>query len=410
MHFFCIATVCVGSVLGSECDELINANAQSLSLIRTIEVEYELETLDPSDSTALKSQWTKDGDLERFGRSHEPDRNSVDVVQDGETVRQLRNWVPNTPLTPTYQNGVEAEVRPQTIYPASAISPAYQLCMELSAVPKWSLAELAKVSPRTECKGKVDRGGETLWLIKLESPDDAPAEESKNRFEVFLDPSHGYAIRRLVVHRDEKLPDGRSRVYSHCHEVFEYKDFGDGVFLPIHVKHGTYSGGEDLWETEVKVRVARVNEVIPPEKFELKWPQFAIVKYFPAVNGQVKFDVWGSDGPIETFVGNVDLRRWSEDRQRTDPEFAESLSLMEQKLLRTNAQGAGFRTWLIAINVFVCAGAARTFSADFYIGATVRCFREAGNSAVASRDFLRCFHWHWIRNCSLGSNTEISCI
>ena len=81
-------------------------------------------------------------------------------------------------------------------------------------------------------------------------------------------------IRKLVVNLNVMMPDGKIVKDAHAHEVLDYKDFGDGIFVPTRIRHGT----PEKWLSELVVTSIKVNEPIPPR--HLKWFGRSMPKLF----------------------------------------------------------------------------------------------------------------------------------
>jgi hypothetical protein len=120
-----------------------------------------------------------------------------------------------------------------------------------------------------------------------------------------LDPATGFMIRRLEARAPKRfLSNGKTIKDEHVHEVVEFKDFGNGIFVPMRTRNGTM----DRWGSEQVVTSVRVNEPISPETFEMRWPKYAHVRQFPAVNGKIKTTVWGDNQAIGDVSSAADLR------------------------------------------------------------------------------------------------------
>lgn len=348
MIVFGTALISLISAIDPQCQAAIDANAQSLDLIRTIQITSDIVSIKDPTAVVCEVSWSRDGRKERIGRVSKTNvKASVDVVLDGDTSKALFNWFPETRITPTNQNGVGAQIGPRTGFAVAGLSPALQLRFEVDVSPRRTLSELAKVSPTVTCKGKVTLDGRDLWLINLETPEETTKTTSKQRFDVYLDPSVGYLIRKIVVHSDDLLPNGKIETYSHAHEVLEFRDFGDGVFVPTLIRNGDLGA----WQTNVVVTSVKVNEPIPPETFEMIWPKFVLVMSPPAANGDARYEVWGDGKPLRAFQGNADLQAFEAELRR-DPRLAAEL---DANLLAMEAI-PGASSWLLRINVAIAVG------------------------------------------------------
>ncbi len=325
-----ISVMSLVAALDPQCQALIDANAQTLDLIRTIQVTYSLVHSENPDPRPNETTWRREGRRERIwnvGGHLEPTpegrpRDIEDLLIDGDTYKLLKNWDPTSPqkITPTKQGTVRATTGPQTNVNATVLAPSALLHLEVDMLPRRTLSELAKVSPNVTCKGKVEVGGRDLWLISLETPEETTKTTSKKHFDVYLDPQAGYMIRKLVVNANVMFSDGKIVKDAHAHEVLEFKDFGDGIFVPIRIRHGSL----EKWKSELVVKSIKVNEPIPPETFVLNWPKYAQIVHLPPVNGKAKVEIWGEDEPIAEMKKVSDLRT-VEAELRKDPRVAAEL-------------------------------------------------------------------------------------
>ena len=328
---FQLVLVSLVAAIEPDCQALIDANTQTLGLVRTIQVNCTIASTGGGRKQVTELWWAREGARERIRRvgGHiEPTadgrpRDIEDILIDGPVYKWLQNWDPKNPqkITPTEQGTVSAATGPQTNVSGVNIAPSHQLLFEVEDRPRRTLAELARVSPKVTCKGKVELEGRELRLISLEYPEeDAIYQMGKRHIDVYLDPAAGYMIRKIVVDVAGKIvSDGPPRSFVHAHEVLEFKDFGGGIFVPIKIRH---TAPKLLSETVVKS--IKINEPIPPETFELHWPKYAAIKHYPPVNGRFKIELWGDDEPVAEIkkVQDFDV---VEAELRKDPRVAAEL-------------------------------------------------------------------------------------
>jgi hypothetical protein len=317
------------TVIDPQCQALIDANSQTVDLIRSIQVNYTVGKLDNPKHPIDQVSWSREARRERIkiftdAAGFEPTSDGrpqgiSDLLIDGDAYKLLRNWDPKNPqkITPVKQGTVRATMGPQTNVNATTHAPSYDLYFEVDCMPRRTLRELAKVSPKVTCKGQVQMDGRELWLLSLESPEETTATTMKKYYDIYLDPNAGHMIRKLVVNSNVMMPDGKIVKDAHAHEVLDYKDFGDGIFVPTRIRHGT----PEKWLSELVVTSIKVNEPIPPETFEMVWPKYAQIVHFPPVDGKLKVEVWGDDKPIQEIKGIGDLRT-VEAELRNDPRTA----------------------------------------------------------------------------------------
>jgi hypothetical protein len=319
------------AAIDPQCQALIDSNAQTLALIQTIQVNYTIARLNTPQMPFHETWWSRQGRRERIrrvGGKLEPTadgrpRDIHDLLIDGDTYKWLKNWDPENPqhITPTKQGTVRASTGPQTNVNAFVAAPSHELFLEVDSVPRRTLSELAKVSPNVTCKGKVELDGRQLWLISLETPEENTTTTYKCYFDVYLDPNAGYMIRKVVVNAPNVvLANGKTTKLGHAHEVLEFQDFGDGIFVATKIRNGT----PQKWLSETVVKSIEVNESIPPETFELDWPKYVQVVHHPAVNGKFRVEIWGDDKPLKEIKKVADVRTF-EAELRKDPAIAAEL-------------------------------------------------------------------------------------
>ncbi len=331
-----IAICCLVAAIDPECQALIDAHSQTLELIRTIQVK--LVTRIVAGKIESRKQvneiwWSRDGQRERIRRVSDMlnptadgrPRGISDALLDGDTYKWLRNWDPKSPqkITPVDQGTVRAMVGPQTGINPAGLAPSHALLFEVYPGPRRTLHELAEVSPTVTCKGKVQVDGRELWLISLETPEETTATTTKRYFDVYLDPRAGYMVRKVVMTAPRVLlGDGTTTKDRDVNEVVDFKDLGGGIFVPTKIT--TKAGPPGNLGTEMVVTSIKVNEPIPPETFEMEWPKYAAVHYYPPVDGKLKMEVWGDGKSLREFHGPTDLRAF-EAELRKDPLIAAEL-------------------------------------------------------------------------------------
>ena len=318
------------AALDPECRALIDANVRTLDLIRSIEVDYTIVWIEKPQEPVIETWWSREGRRERSrsdgtyfdSRTKELRRVLNDRVVDGDTCKWLQNWDPQHPpkIRPLRPGTVRATVGPQTNV-SDPGAPSGFLLLDVTSFPRRSLSELAKVSPKVECKGKVQLDGRDLWLLSLESPEETTPTTTKHYYDVYLDPAAGHMIRKVVVNSPKViLDDGKTIKNSHAHEVVEFKDFGGGIFVPMKIRNGSL----DSYLTELVVKSVNINEPIPPATFEMHWPKYVQVVYHPPVDGRFKVVVWGDGKPLREITGPSDLQAL-EAELRQDPKIAAEL-------------------------------------------------------------------------------------
>jgi hypothetical protein len=314
MSWACVGLVSLLAAIDADCQALIEANTQAIGLVRTIQVHYTIASTGRGKKQSTEIWWAREGTRERIRRvgGHiEPTadgrpRDIEDILIDGPVYKWLSNWDPKRPqkITPTKQGTVRAWTGPQTNVNKATITPSQQLHFEVDFLPRRTLRELANVSTQVTCQRSVQVDGRELSLISLECPEDS-GTLGKRHVDVYLDPAAGYMMRKVVVNAPSvRIGKGPPMSISDVREVLEFEDFGNGVFVPTRIRLGSLKH----WGAELKVTSLKVNEPIPPDTFELRWPKFAEVSHTPPVNGRYRVEIWGDDKPIAEVKTRQDIK------------------------------------------------------------------------------------------------------
>lgn len=96
-------------------------------------------------------------------------------------------------------------------------------------------------------------------------------------------------------------------------EVVAFLEIGNGVYLPKET-HLQYDRKGNVLHSQTRFKDYRVNEPIPPEKFDVKFPEW--LRVYDLSTG--KFHVWGIDGPRLTFDSPKEYAEWF--KYRRDPD------------------------------------------------------------------------------------------
>ncbi len=123
-------------------------------------------------------------------------------------------------------------------------------------------------------------------------------------FTIYVDPAANFMIRRVDTRYAIASPVTQAKLRM-FQEVKEFRDFGNGVFLPVGL-HGEMTETETA-KTRVEVEVKSVNEPLPPETFEVKFLDW--MRVTDSKTGQIH--IWGPDDkPRRTFESPGKYHEW----------------------------------------------------------------------------------------------------
>jgi hypothetical protein len=240
---------------------------------------------------------------EHTTRAGYPDR---DILNDGSKRYGLLGWDPAHPkaIAPGNQNGVKGRIEPRTASPGIFIDPWHFLLLTFgypASDARHPLSELAKNAARVEWKGRVRIGERELLQLRAYCPGENSGPPDGSYHDVFLDPSVNFLVRRLVVHAEtlgSKLPKGASYTPTDSTtEVTEFRGFGDGVFFPTSAVFTIHHVGErePYLQRTGAVTDLSVNQPLPKDVFDFRFPANLLVQTYPPVDGKVKTELWGPD-------------------------------------------------------------------------------------------------------------------
>jgi hypothetical protein len=128
-------------------------------------------------------------------------------------------------------------------------------------------------------------------------------------FRIAVDPGANFMMRRIEAQPAEpdKTPEAWLR------EVESFHDCGGGVYLPAKATRKLTNLKQDV-STNMVVRTTeyKVNEPLPPEIFDVKFPEWLRV----TDQEKNKIYVWGVDGPRLTFNSPEEYNTWFRPRMR----------------------------------------------------------------------------------------------
>lgn len=315
--------------------DLVSANQQALDLIDRIELEVttiERNFLrgrpfgEPATSTWA---WARDRTRERtrFSTGEAAPLDSAqgfnDWFLDGDKLYLLQNWDPSNPqtITPNDQRGVRARIVPRTRKPLGrdvARFLLWKVALDISDDSR-TLSELVRESPNSALVGPSICEGHSVWHIRAQHPgvDGTPRENFI--FDIYIDPSVNFHIRRVVEHHEgfELDVDGRTETYSMdiTRTVKSFRDFGDGVFVPESVLGDVAAHTSDERRTELatSVEVKHVNEPLSADALDFRFPPNTLVIVGPPVTpDHQKVLLWGAENqPLREIQSDDDLAEYA---------------------------------------------------------------------------------------------------
>jgi hypothetical protein len=324
------------TVSGTDVKKLADANVSTFKLIYAIDLKLERFIESPRDTPTRKGRlhsswrWSMQGEQERIRYRHsdvQPDSRGLptnlgDMLIDNRMRKILLNWTPESPqsLAPLEQGTVDAYVEPRTPEsPAWFADPASFLCLRLclsAADRPRLLTDLVRESPRVLFKGKELIGNHETLRIYLEHPGIRGKRVPGNDFEVFLDPSANFLIRRLICHQTMTVAKERDTERVTTIDVITFKDCGHGVFVPTEIEERftdpRLKDDVPLYVMRERVSDLTVNQELPEDALNFRFPKYAQVRFFPPVRGRVKAQLWGDDDkPILDIDSPRDLLKFA---------------------------------------------------------------------------------------------------
>jgi hypothetical protein len=329
-----VVLMCVLLVPGREynLDELVAAHESAVGLVRAIDMTIDVHRLSKNgkrDVPPLHNytlRWSMEGELERQQyRNHagqitnsrgEP-TNLGDLFQDGTTTKIMLNWDPEDPqpINPHQQGTLNCWYEPQGTGPAAGgfYHPREQFAMfriqTQTRDRRRTLSEIVSASPRVSLEGSTRVGILDTQKIVIDHPESAPGGAFAGVvIEVFLDPSVNFLIRKMVIRHQDGATTGDLIIVR---EVNEFADYGDGVFVPIEMIFTMYAPevfDGPTYESRWVARDVTVNAELPADTFSFRFPDQALVKVEPPIDGRRTVYLWGPDGlPLREINGFMDL-------------------------------------------------------------------------------------------------------
>ncbi|MBI1902448.1 MAG: hypothetical protein HYS13_15205 [Planctomycetia bacterium] len=334
-------------------DDIVAAHRAGVEQLDTIDLKGEMRRRDDG-SLFMSFRWTKSGARERYRTTNHSVAAGAgrfaDWFLDGSRMSLLYNYDPdNAPdIRPFRQHGATASVRAQTrklldLFAATHLLLRLRLAGEDEDRPLWELVADTRRSfgdGGVQLVGRQLVGGRQTWQIHIQHPgvlneQTAQLQYSGSSMDVFLDPGAGFLVRRLDCHvHNVATADGFIDLH-HQYEVTAFKGFGDGTFLPMEVVSESRDGkGQRLSKFEHKIAVtqAAVNQPLPPDALDFRFPQNIMVVQLPMVPGKPRAYLIGKEGRIAETID-------SEEKQK---------QVLRQAMV-AEAQLASSRNWLFVV-------------------------------------------------------------
>ncbi len=316
-------------------DEIVAAHESAVALIHSADVELEFRQ-GLTDDHQQNLRWSLDGDKERvrteilLGEPTEPMRFS-DWFIDGRKVFGLIGVDPKNPPRiddPFENHTISGWTRPQTrnlmtmrVAPILLLKPGLMVNDEQRTLAELVHDARAAFGPQgAQLLGRADVGDRPTWKIRLLHPGIADEQTGAVRqrgsfMNIFVDPSVNYHIRRAESQVKAETPEGE---YVAGLQAVSFYEFGDGVFLAQEVRGDVQmASGErmPMLEGRFVVTKAEVNQPLPSEALDFRFPRNLMVKELPPVNGSLRLHVMGDDNQIvQTINGSEELKQLLEAR------------------------------------------------------------------------------------------------
>jgi len=313
-------------------ETLLKAHESGVGLIHSLDMRLEHRQVSRNGVAAEKHistwYWTKQGRRERQryiehtrkARDDGKARNLGDAFEDGTTIKVLSNydWVDPQPLHPHKQGTVKAWFGPQDrVMPSPFPNPAgqfamFQIQMNLED-PRKTLRELVRDSPKASVEGEKMIGSHKVWHLRIEHPDSKSGGKfAGSIYDVYLDPAVNYLVRKVFLDIKDLDPRPESVMpMQYEREAIDFKSLGNGVFIPVTVASRMYTpafGKAPVMEMRTVAEEISVNEPLPKDAFDFRWPENSLVAQFPPKDNQLRVTLWGPNNqPAKEIKSQADL-------------------------------------------------------------------------------------------------------
>lgn len=314
---------------GLNLEQIVARHQASIEAIHTIDVNLVLNVYSSGKSKSVSMQsreirWSKMGSRQRLRMKLDMDGNAADKQKvlhydsfvDAARLQTLEGWSPEAPpvITPLDNQDVQGTIEPfPGNFPAPQVDPASLLNMKFDMAvgdPPRSLKDL--IGSRKESVKIADATIDGDPVYRLTIPyHDRNGETGRAAYEIDIDPKNGFLARRVVT-RATDLSIDKSPPMSFRNEtiVEKYETFPEGILIPSRLKSLSFRGNSSEPDTSAEVIATTkvVNEPLPDDAFDFKFPEHCIVRTLPPVAGRAMAELWGKDNrPVAQIKKQTDL-------------------------------------------------------------------------------------------------------
>jgi hypothetical protein len=295
-------------------EEILRRYEEAMSRVRTVDVQYEMVSSRDSDPTPVESR-------SQVRWSHESaNRCRVSIqgqVRDGKsTFRLAADHLLMADKVYDYRNAEVvsgASDRPEipqirgSIWPIKSATDrqkAHQgVAMHINSFiaqviykheslsePRRTLREMLRESERKFGSHAVQVSQEMVqdalcWKISYRHPGgvfQGRAFSGDMRQSLYFDPAANYLIRK-EEDQGKAFPDDVCE-YHNVAEVTKIKNCGDGIFFPEEIDYS--DGGTSRWTLTVRVTSVTINQPIPEDRWDFRFPEGILVQEGSSFPGQ----------------------------------------------------------------------------------------------------------------------------
>jgi hypothetical protein len=329
MPILCEFTLLLGA-FGHEYSvaNVVAAHDATVELVRTLDIDVTISGQRTKDHTDRRFQdhWRIRRDVQReriqvwmndLAHPDPKDQALNDIFRDGQTSHEIRNLIPALAgrLTPNNQQRASFSKRPQTnaiqgvdVYGWLGLTIMLNRTRERLTYREFaSRASNVRVLPNLSPEGWVTLAGS---LPFGENP------KLIADFTIQLDPQCGMLARTIRSREPYFHSVSRESGSTTLERRFpSVTSFGDGVFFPTSkcemLLWENDPTGDPVSRTDLKFTSLRVNERLPSDAFDFRFPANALVSCEPPKDG-IYLELWGpNNAPIRGFatVGELESFR-----------------------------------------------------------------------------------------------------
>jgi hypothetical protein len=302
--------------------DIANANASTIALIRSLEAEinFSAERLLPPKNPHQKVTsiyWAFDSMQERIiitNNKTKPRENGrtndrIDIFRDGKKEKRLQNWDPLHPqiITPLDQGTVAAWIfphhkRPRGMDPQEAL-------MFVFTPDGLSLSELLQ-GKATDIKfnKKIINNNKECYQIHCSYRESGGIETI---LDFLIDPEINFLVRQMNSEIITKNQDGTQSSFFTQRTVTDFFLGNDGVCVPTSIKYESFSSPKQNHAESlglVQIHLKKINQPLSTKAFDFIFPKDSLVSENPLIKGNVKVWLWGADNkPLREILSPDDL-------------------------------------------------------------------------------------------------------